>query len=123
MDNSSGVYQLWTAPLELSAVQIEPAHRLLPETFDLRQNAPNPFNPSTVIQYRLATAGRVTLTVYDVKGKVVENLVNSYQQAGEYSATFAAYSQQSYGSLPSGIYFYKLTVGGNAKVRSMLLLK
>ena len=120
---SSGVYQLWTAPLELSAVHIEQDHRILPKTFTLQQNAPNPFNPSTVIQYTLATAGHVTLKVYDVEGKLITTLVNGYQPAGEYSETFNAYSEQAHRNLPSGIYFYKLTIGGNAKVRSMLLLK
>ncbi len=89
--------------------------------FDLMQNFPNPFNPSTTIKYSIPSPLNVTLTVYDVLGRKVATLVNGKQPPGQYSIHFDALSAT--GGLPSGIYFYKLKAGNLRKVRKMLLIK
>jgi hypothetical protein len=103
-------------------VKGEPPHKVSVEEnrlykFSLFQNYPNPFNPSTKIIYSLPELAKVTLTIYDILGREVVNLFSGSQEAGEYSVNFNA------ASLPSGIYFYKLTAGKFTEVRKMQLIK
>ncbi|MEW6195693.1 MAG: S8 family serine peptidase [Bacteroidota bacterium] len=81
------------------------------------QNYPNPFNPTTLIQFTIKNSGKVTLKVYDVLGREVANLLNSYHESGSYEIPFDG------SSLPSGIYFYNLTVNGKSLTKKMMLLK
>lgn len=91
---------------------INPAH------FVLEQNYPNPFNPSTTIRYILSVKSFITLKVYDVSGKEIVKLVNSYQQPGEHRVTFNA------DNLSSGIYIYRIVIStGFAQSRKMIYLK
>jgi cytochrome c peroxidase len=83
----------------------------------LMQNAPNPFNPTTIIRFELPEAGFVTLKVYNTLGQEVSVLLNRYESAGLKSVVFNA------GSLPSGIYFYRLQSGNTILQNKMLLLK
>jgi len=85
--------------------------------FALRQNYPNPFNPATQIQYYIKKNSNVNLTVYDVTGKVVSVLVDSYQSQGDYQVDFNAEN------LTSGVYIYKLTAGKFTETRKMVLMK
>jgi hypothetical protein len=85
--------------------------------YDLAQNFPNPFNPSTSISYSLANGDFVNLTVYDVTGSEVATLVNGYRDAGSYDVSFDA------AGLTSGIYFYKLTAGDFTSIHKMVLMK
>jgi hypothetical protein len=80
-------------------------------------NYPNPFNPTTTIQYRVDSPGNVCLVVYDILGRDIVTLVNSERSIGTYSVTFDA------SKLPSGIYFSKLESGGKTSIQKMLLLK
>lgn len=85
--------------------------------FELKQNFPNPFNPSTTIKYLLKSASPVTLTVYDILGKEVTKLINKRQPAGRHSVIFNPVN------LAGGIYFYKLKAGSFEQTRKMLVLK
>lgn len=85
--------------------------------YELNQNFPNPFNPSTVISYSLAATGNVNLKVYDAAGKEIVTLVNELQPAGNYEAKFNA------SDLPSGIYYYKLSSGEFVDTKRMILIK
>ncbi len=89
----------------------------LPDKFILEQNYPNPFNPATTIRYSLPTSGQVTLDVYNIAGQNVVTLVNEPQTAGTHEVIFEA------GSLPGGIYFYRITSGSLSRVKKMVLLK
>jgi Secretion system C-terminal sorting domain len=82
----------------------EEKRSLTPATFALYQNYPNPFNPLTNIGFRIAESGMVTLKVYDVLGREVSTIVEEYKSAGEYKIELNA------SLLPSGIYFYRLSV-------------
>ncbi len=85
--------------------------------YKLAQNAPNPFNLATSIRYVVPESGFVTLTVYDVKGSVVETLVKAQREADIYTVAFDG------SNLASGIYFYRLEVGDYTAIRKMVLLK
>ncbi len=89
----------------------------IPKEYKLDQNYPNPFNPSTIISYQLSAAGKVSITVYDLLGRQVANLVNKEQPAGNYKINFDA------SSLASGIYYYRIVAGKFIKTKKMILLK
>ncbi|MEW5842832.1 MAG: T9SS type A sorting domain-containing protein [Bacteroidota bacterium] len=89
----------------------------IPSKYELSQNYPNPFNPSTTIRYSMPQAGSVKLTVYNMLGQQVANLVNGYKQAGTYSITWNA------SNLASGIYFYTLQTDSYAISKKMILIK
>ncbi|RMF59279.1 MAG: T9SS C-terminal target domain-containing protein [Calditrichaeota bacterium] len=94
----------------------------VPEDFELMQNYPNPFNPETTIQYRLPAAQTVTLSVYNIMGQRVVNLVDGLQPAGVYRVTWDGKNQFGR-SVPSGVYFYKIKAGTFEARKKMLLLK
>lgn len=88
-----------------------------PASFTLKNNYPNPFNPSTTIEYEVMNAGMVTLTVYNVLGQVVAVLQNGYQQAGVYTVQFDGTG------LTSGVYLYELAAGSTKITKKMILNK
>jgi predicted acyl esterase len=96
---------------------VEPRVSDIPSRFGLEQNFPNPFNPSTVIRYHIAAAGRVSLLVYDLLGREVARLVDEVKLAGEYEARFDGRG------LASGVYLCRLRAGKNVRSRSMVLLR
>ncbi len=89
----------------------------IPVKFELSQNYPNPFNPSTKISFTVAEPGNVKLSVYNVLGQQVAELVNGYMSAGSFVANFDA------SSLSSGMYIYTLESGAVKITRKMSLLK
>ncbi len=98
--------------------------KTLPTEYALEQNYPNPFNPSTTIKYSIPNVtlsgvegSRVQLKIYDVLGNEVATLVNEEKPAGVYEVDFNA------SNLSSGIYLYKLHVGGFISTKKMTLIK
>lgn len=89
----------------------------VPESFQLEQNHPNPFNPSTVVEYAIPRASYTTLRVYDLLGRQVTVLFEGMAEPGWYSVSFQA------SGLPSGTYLCRLESGGFVQTRKMLLLK
>lgn len=89
----------------------------LPVEAALTQNYPNPFNPQTSISFSLQQPGHVILRVYDPLGRLVETLVDGSLSAGQYEAVFNGVGY------PSGMYHYRLTVGGRDHYRTMVLLR
>jgi len=89
----------------------------VPGRFELQQNYPNPFNPRTTIGFRVQGSGHVSLRVFDVLGREVATLVNEPKAAGTYTIAFDG------SSLPSGVYFYRLTAGNVTQTRKMILLQ
>jgi len=85
--------------------------------FDLIQNFPNPFNPTTTIYYRIPEKSTVSLKVFNLLGSEVISLVNEEKSAGSYQVEFSAVN------LPSGIYFYRLQAGSSIETKKMILLK
>lgn len=88
-----------------------------PEEYNLEQNSPNPFNPSTKISYSIKTEGKVSLKIYNTLGQEVKTLVDEIKPAGIYEAYFNA------SELPSGIYIYRMQSGEYVASKKMLLIK
>lgn len=85
--------------------------------YSLLQNYPNPFNPSTKIDFNLAKESKVQVTIYNLLGEKIKNLLNKTESAGKHSILFNAKN------LDSGVYFYKLKAGNFVSVKKMILLK
>ena len=100
---------------------------LIPEKTALLANYPNPFNPETWIPYQLAEPAEVTLTIYDIKGRVVHTLNMGHQRAGVYqNRNRAVYwdGRNAHDELvASGVYFYTLEAGDFTATRKMLIRK
>ena len=93
-----------------------------PLVFSLSQNAPNPFNPETIISYSLPQSEQVKLVIYNVLGQQIRTLVNAFKPAGRYRVVWN--SKDDFGhSVSSGIYFYQITAGEFLDTRKMLILK
>jgi endo-1,4-beta-xylanase len=88
-----------------------------PSAYQLGQNFPNPFNPSTTIRYSITHTSNVTLKVFDMLGREVQSLVNTQQAPGQYSVTLNAQN------LGSGVYFYRLNAGTYTETKKLMLMK
>lgn len=86
-------------------------------TFDLSQNFPNPFNPTTQIRFTIPSSERVTIILFDLLGRKVATLVDEPYSAGTFTVTLDA------SKLPSGTYFYRMEAGQFRTTKKMLLLK
>lgn len=128
MDDYSGIYQIWSAIININSIGIRKTDTEVPSVYSLSQNYPNPFNPSTIIKFSItendkwkSENGPVTLRVYDILGKEIATLVNEKLQPGTYEVPFSI--NQNTGALPSGIYFYVLNAGNFTQTKKMTLLK
>jgi glucose/arabinose dehydrogenase len=109
---TTNIYKL----LDIS-VGINGSGNQLPEGYTLEQNYPNPFNPSTTINFTLPTSSEVSIQIFDVSGKEIETLHNSTLPAGVHSVVWNA------SNFPSGVYFYRMSVGGLTAEKKMVLIK
>ncbi len=89
----------------------------LPSEYQLSQNYPNPFNPETTIDFRIDADSHVNISIFDINGNLVQELVNEWKESGSHQVKFSGHS------IPSGIYFYKMTTKGFADIRKMTLIQ
>ena len=94
----------------------------IPVSFNISQNYPNPFNPLTTLSYDLPENGHVGITIFDIAGKRVKTLVNTYQLAGSRSTQWNA-TNDAGTPVSGGLYFYTIRAGDLKQTRKMLLLK
>jgi protocatechuate 3,4-dioxygenase beta subunit len=94
----------------------------LPQSIQLLGNYPNPFNPETTIQYHIDRTARVQLTIYNINGKRINQLVNQTQAAGEYHITWRGVNQEGE-QVASGVYFYRLNIDTEQLHGKMMLLR
>ncbi len=104
-------------PLEPALVSSETPTEAPFEHFALQQNYPNPFNPSTTLSFQLPAATHVAVTVHNITGRKVAELLNAFKPAGEHTLQFNATG------LASGTYLYRVQAGKSVLQRKMLLLK
>jgi hypothetical protein len=116
--NGSGLVEI-SDPVDGLTLSRKP---MIPITFALHQNYPNPFNPITSLRYDLPEQAQVTLTVYDLMGREVTQLVNTTQEAGFKSVQWNA--TDMYGkSVSAGVYLYQIRAGKFVQTKKMVLLK
>ena len=89
----------------------------LPDRYSLMENYPNPFNPVTTIGYQLPEPSDVSLAVYNIKGQLIDTLVDGHQRAGTHHVQWKAQN------VSSGIYLYKLVAGEYTSIRKCMLLR
>jgi len=95
---------------------------IIPITYTLHQNYPNPFNPITSLRYDLPEQAQVTLTIYDLIGREVTQLVNTTQEAGYRSVQWNATNMHGK-PVSAGVYLYQIRAGEFVQTRKMVLLK
>ena len=127
LDAQSGYY--WTEPNISSVVgnalryftpinNIEDsANKVAPIHFDLKQNYPNPFNAETRISYTISEPVNVQLSIYNIAGQKIAELVNEKQDANSYQINWDA------GGYPSGVYFCRIEAGGYSNTKKMILVR
>lgn len=94
----------------------------LPADYTLEQNHPNPFNPSTTIEFTLPTRSHVLVKIYDVLGREVTTLANQQMSMGLHTVTWDG-TDFSGEPVATGTYFYRLTADGYSESKKMILLK
>lgn len=114
-DNYSFVYD--TTNVKTSLLVSVDDISLIPSRYELYQNFPNPFNPTTTIRFALPKESNVTLKVYNFLGEEVATLINKVMPAGYHTVTFNA------SNLISGLYFYKIEAENYSSIKKMLLIK
>ena len=94
----------------------------MPLDFAIHQNYPNPFNPTTNLSYELLADSYVTITVYDLLGNMLRNLVSEYQSSGIKSVQWDATNEQGQ-SVSAGVYIYNIEAGNFRQSKKMIFLK
>ncbi|HEX7071955.1 MAG TPA: FlgD immunoglobulin-like domain containing protein [Rhodothermales bacterium] len=102
--------------------QIDWEASTIPSTVELAQNSPNPFNPTTNIQFNLNASADVRLAVFDLLGRQVRLLIDATLEPAAYTVTWDG-TDDGGRQMPSGVYLYRVTAGGNSVARTMTLLK
>ena len=88
-----------------------------PDTYMLSSIYPNPFNPRTSISYSMPNAEHVIIEAYDIRGRLVDNIISDFQTIGNYSLIWDA------SGFPSGVYFIKMKTASFRDTRKVLLIK
>lgn len=129
----SGEYTYWVTAVYSDDYESEPSNSvvlqhtsvsipLVPEITELCGNYPNPFNPSTDIQFNLSEPQNVVIEIYNIKGEMVKRLVDKQMEAASHSVTWDG--KDSFGEdVSSGIYFYKMQAGTYGVTKKMILVK
>lgn len=108
--NSYGLYELQIP------TNIVEENNLLP-SYQLYQNYPNPYNPTTKIKFSIPKSNIVQIKIYDILGNEIQTLLNKHYQVGTYEVDFNA------NNLPSGVYFYRMISGNYSETKKMILLR
>ncbi len=116
---NQGELRGWSMEFDVneSTIGIQHVSSEIPKGYSLSQNYPNPFNPVTNIKFSIPKSGLITLKVYDIIGREVEQLINQTMNAGIYKYDFDA------SHLSSGVYFYRMTAGDFTETKKMLMIK
>ena len=122
LETTTFVFSSAPENLIVSSSNGEEMNVVIANEFGLSQNYPNPFNPSTTIAYSLTNASEVTLSIYNVTGQKVVDLVNAPQATGSYSVVWDGTSANGE-MVSSGVYFYQINAGEFNDTKKMFFLK
>ncbi|MDA3885987.1 MAG: T9SS type A sorting domain-containing protein [Candidatus Delongbacteria bacterium] len=115
--NSSGMDAAWIDIVKIPGVITGIEQVNIPSKTELYGNYPNPFNGSTIIDYSLNISSEVKLSIFNIKGEFISELVNAKQNRGDHKVVFNAFN------IDSGVYFYRLEVGQEIQTGKMIYLK
>jgi len=126
--DESGGFAGWDAPVSLDGfgtvlllvtpnLSVDEPGELIPQSTHLKKAYPNPFNPVTTINYELSAAGRVSLAIYDIHGRIVKKLADDRLTAGHHSVIWDASANAS------GLYFVRLVTPGYTGTQKLMLMK
>jgi hypothetical protein len=122
----SGFVGYWTNYSNTVSVMIESLdlydNFAMPMDYKIHQNYPNPFNPMTTLSYDLPEGGPVRIAIYNMRGKIVKNLLNDYQDAGPRSIKWDATNDQGK-QVSAGMYIYRIEIGDLKQSKKMLFIK
>ena len=99
---------------------VDPMH--LPQEYSLKQNYPNPFNPSTMIKYQIAKSEFVNISIFDLNGNKISNILNQHTRAGKGSVSWNGKNENGQ-NVSGGIYLYTIETPSFSKTKKMILLK
>ncbi len=116
------LYELAIYNNDISSVNDKNELKNIPSEFTLSNNYPNPFNPSTTIEYEIPKAGYVKIQIYNSIGQLINTIEDDYKNPGKYSIQWNGKNSAGE-NLSSGIYFYRMSSNGLTLVKKMLLLK
>mgnify|MGYP001303531111 CR=1 FL=1 len=110
---------LWTVGSDSFLLDNDPTS---PIAFSLSENYPNPFNPTTTIDFSIAEPGMVNLSIFDASGRLVRNLVSENKNVGSYSATWDGTTDSGVNA-STGMYFYTIETESFVETKKMMLVK
>ena len=110
------------AGLIFGVIQFRATAKLDREARKARQNHPNPFNPSTTINFAVPQAGEVKLAIYNLRGQLVQTLYSGVISAGQHSVVWNGTDFRG-AKVASGVYVYRLQADGRSQVKKLLLLR
>lgn len=108
--------------VNVSIVGIEDENNSIPQSFSLNQNFPNPFNPSTTIQFALPVSEFVSLKIYNLLGQEVKQLINENFNAGFHNVKWNGLDKNN-NPVSSGVYLYKIEAGSFVSIKKAVFLK
>jgi hypothetical protein len=117
LDAQSGLFPEWENTGEPWGDLLTKSAAEMPQTFSIKPAYPNPFNPITTLRFSLPQAARVSLSIYDISGRLVTTLVDGWRYAGTHDVTFDGSNSAS------GIYIYRLNAGDFTASGKMVLVK
>lgn len=120
-DPSTGGLTYMTPDFDGVSFSPTPPEANVPKVFDLKQNRPNPFNPSTIISYDLPAPATVNLQIYNVLGQTVKSF-SDFKEAGTHSYEWNGLDNSG-AQVASGVYFYRLEAGKEVATKKMMMLK
>ena len=116
------IYKTYIFSTGITTSALENNNITSPTKYTLKQNFPNPFNPSTTIRYSLLGPENISIKIYDVSGQLVKEINKEHNQAGEFEVIWDGKNNFSQ-KVSSGTYFYQLSVGNYNEAKKMILLK
>ena len=119
---ADGVWMMRTIVVTPTGVKEINGDGVMPAQFELVGNYPNPFNPSTEIEFLAPTAGNVSIEVYNIAGQLVKTVFDGLVEPGIRIVSWDA-TDNNGNKVTSGVYFYKLIAGDKVDTRKMVLVK
>jgi hypothetical protein len=122
LHNPFFVVQVLLSSIAAAPIGIKPISNEIPNRFELAQNFPNPFNPTTTIKFSIAKTGNVSIKIYDLTGRLVKTLVNQNMTPGKYDIKWTSMNDNNQ-FVASGVYFYRIETSEFTDTKKMVLVK